>query len=83
MKSLKYKLNRKSLEIFYSGFIRPILEYGDILFAGSDSLSLEKINKIEREAKRISTGATARCNSQLLDIESKWENITDRRKIMC
>ena len=32
MRKFKYDLNRKSLEIVYKSFIRPLVEYGDILW---------------------------------------------------
>ena len=32
LRSLMYKLERKTLETFYLSFIRPILEYGDIVW---------------------------------------------------
>ena len=32
---LKYKCDRKTLEVFYFSFVRPILEYGQILYAGA------------------------------------------------
>ena len=31
MRKLKFKLDRKALETFYLVFIRPILEYGDVI----------------------------------------------------
>ena len=79
MKMLKYKLGRKSLEIFYFSFVRSVLEYGDVLFAGASSKDLNKINKIEIDAKRIITGATARSNIALLNIEIPWDCIEKRR----
>lgn len=33
LRQLKFKLNRRSLEIIYMSFIRPNLEYGDVLFS--------------------------------------------------
>ena len=32
MRKLKFKLDRKSPEIIYTAFIRPILEYGDVIW---------------------------------------------------
>ena len=32
MRQLKFKLDQKSLEIIYTAFIRPILEYGDVIW---------------------------------------------------
>ena len=31
MRKLKFKLDRKSLEMIYTAFIRPLLEYGDVI----------------------------------------------------
>ena len=47
LKSLKYKLNRKSLKIIYIAHIRSILEYGDVVWDGNltsdQALQLERI----------------------------------------
>ena len=32
MKILKYQLDRKAIETIYTSFIRPLLEYGDVLW---------------------------------------------------
>ena len=80
MKSLTYKINRKSLELYYFSFIAPMLEYGIVKFVGGSKQDLNKIYFIEKEAMRVVTGATARCNSQLLKIETKWEDIETGRK---
>jgi hypothetical protein len=44
MKSLKYKLDRLSLEKIYCYYIRPKLEYGDILFAGAPQSLLSTLD---------------------------------------
>ena len=31
MRNLKFKLDRKSFEIIYTAFTRPLLEYGDVI----------------------------------------------------
>ena len=59
MRKLKFKLDRKSLEIIHTAFIRPILEYGDIIWdncAQYEKMKLKK--KIQLEAARIATGTT-------------------------
>ena len=38
LKTMKYKLTWKTLEKMYFSFIRPILEYGDVVWQGSFSL---------------------------------------------
>ena len=52
MRKLKYTLDRKSLETIYKTFIRPILEYGDVVFDNctqEDKYEWEK-NKMKRLA---------------------------------
>ena len=41
MRQLKFKLERKSLEIIYTALIRPILEYGDVIW--DNCVQYEKI----------------------------------------
>ena len=45
MRKLKFKLDRKSLEIIYTAFIRPILEYGDVIW---DNCAQYEKNEIEK-----------------------------------
>ena len=44
MRKLKFKLDRKSLEIIYTAFIRPLLEYGDVIW--DNCTEYEKKKKI-------------------------------------
>ena len=46
MYSLSFKLNRKTLETLYFSFIRPILEYANVLLTNlteSDTFKIEKV----------------------------------------
>ena len=76
MRGLKYKLDRRSLETVYMSFIRPCLEYGDVLWAGTYDSDLSKIDAIQVEAMRIVTGATARSNINLLYEETGWPTLS-------
>ena len=58
MRKLKFKLDRKSLETIYLTFIRPILEYGDVVWNNCTQYEKEELEKIQTEAARIATGAT-------------------------
>jgi hypothetical protein len=79
---LKMKLDRKTLEIAYFSFIRPILEYGDIVWdiTKENDHTLDPIEQCNANAARLVCGATARCNRAKLYEENKWESMTDRRK---
>ena len=59
MRKLKYKMNEKSLEIIYTAFIRPVLEYADVIWDQCTLYEKKKeIDKIQNEAVRIATRPT-------------------------
>ena len=67
LKLIKFKLTRKTLEKMYFSFIRPILEYGDVVWQGASHSDLCKLNSVQ--AMRLVSGATYRSNIQSLYIE--------------
>ena len=79
MRRLKLVLDRKSLEIVYISFIRPILEYGDILWDNCTLYEKRELDKIQNEAARIVTGTTALVSLQSLYDEVGWESLQSRR----
>jgi hypothetical protein len=79
LRSLKYKLDRLSLERIYMGFIRPLLEYGDIVWDCPTDV-LNPLEVIQRNAARVVVGATARCSTQGLYDETSWEPLQNRRE---
>ncbi len=58
MRSLKFKLSRKTLQTIYIAFIRPVLEYGNIIWDNCLLSEKYELDKIQDEAARIVTGAT-------------------------
>lgn len=83
LKKLKLSLDRKSLETIYFSFIRPSLEYADILWAGASDTDLSKLDKLQSEAIRCITGATANSSLQLLREETMWQSLSERRDYHC
>jgi hypothetical protein len=61
------------------GFIRPLLEYGDIVWDTPGELS-DKLEVVQLNAARIVTGATARSRSERLYKETSWEPLSNRRE---
>ena len=57
MRKLKFKLDRKALETFYLVLIRPILEYGDVIWDNCTQYEKDELDKIQNEAGRIAIGA--------------------------
>ena len=53
MRKLKFLLDRKSLEIIYISFIRPLLEYGDTIWDNCTLYEKRELDKIQNEAARI------------------------------
>lgn len=81
----KYKLDRKALENFYISFVRPCLEYADVLWSGAYDCDLVKLDRVQLRAMRIVTGATAKSNINNLYSETGWNSLSERREFhkMC
>ena len=78
MRKLKFKLDRKSLEIIYTTFIRPILEYGN-MYGTTVLITRKNTKKIQHEAVRIATGSTRLISVHNHYNEIKWESFQKRR----
>ena len=78
MRKLKFKLDRKSLEIIYTTFIRPLLEYGDVIWDNCTQYEKLELEKIQNEAARIATGTTKLVSLNSLYNEICWETLETR-----
>jgi hypothetical protein len=79
MRTLKFKIDRLSLEKIYMSFIRPLLEYGDVVW-DSPLESLNALDMVQKNAARIVVGATARSSTDGLYEETAWESLGGRRE---
>ena len=79
MRKLKYLLNRKSLEIIYTSFIRPILEYANVIWDNCTEYEKQDLEKIQNEAGRIATGCTKLVSLRDLYKETGWDTLSTRR----
>lgn len=80
LKRIKHILPRSSLEKSYKTLVRPILEYGNVVY---DNLSADLSNKLERiqkEAALLCTGAYRPTSYNLLLNELGWETLKTRRE---
>ena len=57
MLPLKHKLNRNVLETIYNAYVRPILEYADVVFDNSTENLKNTLDNIQIRAAHIVTGA--------------------------
>ena len=79
MRRLKFQLDRKALEKIYTSFIRPILEYGNEIWANCTQYEKDELEQIQLEAARIATGATKLISIYNLYREIGWETLDARR----
>ena len=79
MRKLKFVLERKSSQTIYFSFIRPLLEYADVVWDNCTQYEANKLEKIQNEAARIVTGATRLVSVDLLYTETGWDTLISRR----
>ena len=80
LRSISFTLNRKSLEKLYISYIRPLLEYADVLWHNCSASCSEKLEKVQISAARVVTGATRHVSTRLLLEEVGWESLSSRRE---
>ena len=80
LRKLKYQLDRKTLQITYFSFIRPILEYADIVWDNCTQYEKNELEKIQIEAAMIVTGATRSCSNKKILEEAGWDSLETRRE---
>ena len=73
-------VHRKSLETIYTAFIRPLLEYGDVIWDNCSQYEKQELEKIQLEAARIATGTTKLISITALYKEVGWESLEQRRQ---
>ena len=81
MKSLKFTLGRRSLETIHLSFIRPLLEYGDLIFDNLTNFEQNELDKIQNGAARIVTGTTKLTSIENLYTNTGWQTLGNRRNI--
>ena len=80
LEALRFKLNRKNLEMLYISYTRPIVEYSDVAFdniSDGDNTRLERIQK--RAGKTVSGAIKGTAYATILP-ELGWESLQARRE---
>ena len=76
----KYRLDCSSLETIYDPFIRPILEYGDIMLSNMTEEQTTLIEQLNKTAGRIISRTTRGTGSAAIYNELLWLSTAERRK---
>jgi len=79
MRTFKFTLDRKSLLLIYTTFIRPILEYADVVWDNITTQDEIELEKIQQDAARIISGGTRLASLQNLYNETALEPLKKRR----
>ena len=67
------------MQTIYFSFIRPILEYADIIWDNCTQYEKNEPEKIQIEAAMIVTGATRSCSNKTILEEAGWDSLETRR----
>lgn len=81
LRNLKYKINRKSLEMLYTSYVRSIFDYCDIVWDNLPNYLTIRIEKVQIESLRIISGLTVSCSNKQLYKETGFRPLSERRKI--
>ena len=80
LKQMKFKLQRKTLEVLYKSVVRSCLEYADIVWDGCCDGDRDLLESLQHEAAaRLVTGALKGTHRDSLLKETAWITLKDRR----
>jgi hypothetical protein len=80
LRSLKYRLSRKSLEKIYCSFILPVFDYADIIWDNCTLYLSEQLENIQLDALRTICGAVRGTSHKSLYNETGFIPLIERRK---
>ena len=75
----KYKMSRSALHRCHLSFIRPLLEYGDVIFDNCSQNDKNTLENIQYNALRLITGCKKGTSRQLLLEEARLCTLQTRR----
>ena len=79
MRTLKFRVSRRSLEKMYISYVRHLIEYSDSVWDNCSTESKNQLESIHIEAARVITGATKLCSIEKRFTYLGWESLNKRR----
>lgn len=76
----KLKFDRRSVEIIYLSFIKPIIEYANVVYTICTQYEKNELDKVQHEASRIVSGAIKMVPLHELQREVSRETLECRRR---
>ena len=80
LRKLKMNISRKCLNQMFLSYIKPILEYADVVWDGCSIDHTDRLERIQLEAARIITGVTRSTHLERLNSEVGWFPLSQHRK---
>ena len=80
IKRIRHLVPRSTLENLYKTLVRPILEYGNIIYTNLSQALNKKLEDCQRSATVLCTGALQITSYNLLLTELGWDSLLNRRK---
>ena len=77
---LMYKVDRKTLQTMYFSFIRPKLEYADVVWSNVTEGQSDIIEMVQKRAARITSGAIRGTKTVIVYEELGWDSLRSRRE---
>ena len=81
LKFVTFKVDRPILTSLYKSLIRPLMEYGDVIWNNCYDCDSALLDGVQYEAARLVTGAIKGTSSARLHKELAWESLSSRRKL--
>ena len=82
LRKLGHKLSRRTIELLYFAYVRPLLEYGSVIFGDHHISDALKLDRVQNQAALICTGALYNTNRARLLDELGWPSLNNRRDEM-
>jgi hypothetical protein len=79
LRRFKFILDRKMLETIYLTYMRPLLEYADVIWDNDITYLVDKIEKVQMEAARIVTVGTRLVSLNNLCLETGRNKLLKNR----
>lgn len=80
LRSYKYRLSRKALEMMYKAFILPHFDYADVIWDNCNAMLAVELEKMHLDAIRTIIGAVRGTSHQKLYNESGFTTLQERRR---
>ena len=80
LKKVRHLLPRSVMENLYKTIIKPVLEYGSVVYDNLTKQEAQKLEAVQRAAAVLCTGANIRTKTHILLSELGWNSLSSHRK---